>query len=51
MKEEKESRDVPHHMSDHVMNPEKKMLDKMMDDFDFDCLGDVVKIEHFDTRV
>ena len=36
----------------HVIctSPEKILANKM-DQFDLDCLEDVVKIEHFDTRV
>ena len=49
----KEKELVNGHVTDNVIrtSPEKKMVNKLMDQFDLDCLEDVVRIEHFDTRV
>ena len=50
------ARDVKEHVKDHMADnvirtsPEKKLMNKLMDQFDLDCLEDVVRIEHFDTR-
>ena len=51
------AKDVKEHAKDHMADnvirtsPEKKLMNKLMDQFDLDCLEDVVRIEHFDTRV
>ena len=49
----KEKELVNGHVTDNVIrtSPEKNMVNKLLDQFDLDCLEDVVRIEQFDTRV